>query len=175
MFLKIKNHLLFRFTFQQMKYVIFIIALLSTTSCRYFNKKKVTSKDIISQEMQTFNWDEVDEYPYISSCDDSNTSELKENCFKTTITTQITTHLSNEKIVVTQDINDTIRVTFVISEKGVIDIKAIKSNPLTKAQIPNINNLFINGLQKLPKIFPAIKRGQQVKTEFILPVIVRVH
>ena len=45
----------------------------------------------------------------------------------------------------------------------------------TSQEIPNIETLITDSLNTLPKIFPAIKRGQQVKTQFKLPIILRVN
>ena len=45
---------------------------------------------------------------------------------------------------------------------------------LTNQEIPNIKVLLAKSIDSLPKIFPAIKRGQQVKTEFKLPIIIKV-
>ena len=78
-------------------------------------------------------------------------------------------------IVVTEDINDTIIITFQISEKGKLSVKDIISSDLIKAQIPKIDTLLVESLKGLPQIFPAIKRSQQVKTEFKLPVIIQVN
>jgi hypothetical protein len=46
--------------------------------------------------------------------------------------------------------------------------------PETKTEIPNIDSLLINSLKTIPKIYPAIKRGQQVTTSFEFPIVVRI-
>lgn len=158
-----------------MKSLVSIFLLLCISSCDYFDKKKVYSKDIIEEELQTFNWEEVDEYPNFLSCSSIQTKLKRQNCFQTTITQQITEYLSKEMVVVTQEVNDTVHINFLISDKGNISIQNIKSDSLTKTQIPDIDQLLSSSLEHLPEIFPAIKRGQQVKTEFILPVVIKVN
>jgi len=157
------------------KYLGVILLLLCITSCDYFDKKKVYSKDIIREELQTFNWREVDEYPNFSTCNSIVVKLERQQCFQNTITEQITEYLNEKRIVITQDINDTIDIKFLISERGIISIQGIKSDSLTKVQIPNIDQLLSNSLEHLPEILPAIKRGQQVKTEFTLPVVIKVN
>jgi hypothetical protein len=49
-----------------------------------------------------------------------------------------------------------------------------KIDSVTLHEIPNIKELLKNSLDSLPEIYPAIKRGQQVKTAFTLPVIIQV-
>jgi len=158
-----------------MKYIFILLLGLCFLSCDYFDKKKVYSEDILKEDLQTFNWNEVDEYPTFTICDNSLTKEQKRQCFETTLTSHITTRLSGDPIIVTEDINDTILITFQISEKGNLNILEIKSNALIKTQIPDIDSLLIKSLNGLPQIFPAIKRSQQVKTEFKLPVVIRVN
>lgn len=145
------------------------------TSCDYFDKKKVYSEDIINEELKTFNWNEVDEYPNFSSCSSASTKIERKQCFQSTITKHITNYLNKKVVVVTETINDTILIKFLISEVGTISIQQIQSDSITRIQVPNINKLLENSLNDLPEILPAIKRGQEVKTEFKLPVVVKVN
>jgi hypothetical protein len=157
-----------------MKYQTIFILFLCVFSCDYFDKKKVTSQEILKEDLQTFNWNEVDEYPTFESCDSSATKAQRKQCFETTLTTHITQELLQEKIVVTKDVNDTITINFLISEKGTLSVLEVnRSEPIT-LQIPQIDNLLIQSLKDLPQILPAFKRGQPVKTEFKIPVVIKV-
>ncbi|RLD25870.1 MAG: hypothetical protein DRI75_12685 [Bacteroidetes bacterium] len=158
-----------------MKYLVIFFLFFCISSCDYFDKKKIFSEDILKEDLQTINWNDVDEYPTFSSCDSSSTKSQRKQCFETTLTTYITTQLSNEIIIVTKDINDTIMITFQISETGKLSVIEIKSSDLIKAQIPKMDTLLMESLKDLPNIFPAIKRSQQVKTEFKLPVVISVN
>jgi len=158
-----------------MKHLLIFIFLLSFSSCDYFDKKKVYSEDILKEDLKTFNWNEVDEYPTFSVCDKASTKIQRKDCFETTLTSFIMSQLSKETIIVTENINDTIMISFQISEKGELRIVNIKSSDLIKEQIPKMDTLLIESLKDLPKIFPAIKRSQQVKTQFNLPVVINVN
>lgn len=133
----------------------------------------MSSQDIIDEELQTFNWSEVDQYPSFEACN-SSSETVRQQCFQKKITKHIMEHLSKRPIVVTKTVNDTIEITFLISEKGSITVQNIESDSLTKTQIPNFNKILDKSIKDLPTIFPAIKRGQQVKTEFKLPIIIKV-
>ena len=54
-------------------------------------------------------------------------------------------------------------------------LKEAKIDALIIEEIPNINVLINQSLDSLPQIFPANKRGQQVTTEFNLPIIIKVN
>jgi len=135
----------------------------------------VNSQDIVKEELETFNWNEVDEYPSFENCNTSDTKALRKQCFQTTLTNHITSQLALRKIVVTEDLNDTIEMSFFISEKGDLRVLNIESNPKITSQIPEINTFLTESLNNLPQISPAIKRGQQVKTEFKIPIIIKVE
>jgi hypothetical protein len=158
-----------------MKYLTALFFILCFTSCDYFDKKKITTEEILQEDLQTFNWNEVDEYPTFASCDSSSTKAERRNCFETTLSSHITSQLAQEKIVVTKDINDTISIKFLISEIGELSVLEIKSSEQIKTQIPEIDSFLKQSLKGLPKILPAFKRGQQVKTEFKLPIVIKVN
>ena len=157
-----------------MKKVCVFLSILMLMSCEYLNVKKTSSEAILKEELQTFNWNDVDEYPSFSVCDSSSAKQERKQCFETTLTSHITSHLQKDTIVVTQDIKDTVNLKLQVSDKGVISLLSVNVDSVTSLEIPNIKALLAESLEALPKIFPALKRGQQVKTEFKLPIIIHV-
>lgn len=158
-----------------MKQFSVFIVILMLSSCEYFNVKKTSSKSILEEELQTFNWIDVDVYPTFSSCDSLTIKQEKAYCFESVLTNHILGFLQQKNIVVSKDVNDTINLKFNISETGVLSLPEFQVDTLTAQQIPDIKLFIRESLQVLPKIYPAIKRGQQVKTEFELPVIINVN
>ena len=157
-----------------MKPVVFLLMLLLVTSCGYFEKKKIYSKDLLEEELKTFNWIEVDAYPTFSSCDSLTIKSDIKACFQNTLVTNVNRFLGAQNISVTEDVNDTVRIHISIDNKGILSVDSIRFNPETAIQIPEIDSLLRQSLKDIPKIFPAIKRGQQVTTAFELPVIVKI-
>ncbi|MGB1307457.1 MAG: hypothetical protein ACPG6B_01005 [Oceanihabitans sp.] len=157
-----------------MKKVIVLLLFINFTNCKYFNVEKTTSEAILEEELKTFNWNDVDVYPSFETCSTQESKEAKKKCFVNTLTSNLYNHLTAKEITVSQDIKDTIMVHFVISETGKIALINSKINLITKQEIPNIETLLLESLDALPKIYPAIKRGQQVKTQFTLPIEIRV-
>ena len=158
-----------------MQRIVVFFILISFTSCNYFNVKKTSSEAILEEELQTFNWNEVDVYPSFETCNTSTDQESKKKCFQNTLSETIYKLLASEKIVVTQDIQDTILVHFQISETGELHLMDAKIDSITIVEIPNIETLLHQSLDFLPEIYPAIKRGQQVKTQFTLPIKIQVN
>ncbi|TYA53065.1 hypothetical protein [Formosa maritima] len=158
-----------------MKHLYLLFGLLLLVSCNYFDVKKTTSDAILNEELKTFNWSEVDEYPSFASCNDEVSKEEKKRCFQNSLTAIIANKIQRDTIVVSQDVKDTIYIKFQISETGTLSLLEAKVDSVTQNEIPNIDQLIASSLDSLPEIYPAIKRGQQVKTAFTLPVIIQVN
>ncbi|HUH27320.1 hypothetical protein [Gelidibacter sp.] len=152
--------------------LVFFILL---TSCDYFQSKKVSTEQLLEEEMQAINWNDVDEYPTFSDCDAATTNQEKKVCFENHLHKLLTSHLENQKIVVTEDVSDTVLLKIHIDKTGQFSVRNIDMDSITKAQIPQLDSILRHSFDSLPKIYPAIKRSQQVATEFSLPVIVNIN
>ncbi|MFD2726081.1 hypothetical protein [Hyunsoonleella rubra] len=157
-----------------MRPTLILILFFALSSCEYFNVKKTTPEAILKEELKTFNWDEVDTYPSFSECDKLQSRAEKKSCFESTLYAEISGFLQNQIIVVTEDVNDTLQLEFKLSDQGELVLLKTEMDSLTQQQIPELESLLQKSLDSLPKIYPAIKRGQQVTTEFKLPLIVKV-
>ncbi|OUR94614.1 hypothetical protein A9Q87_02970 [Flavobacteriales bacterium 34_180_T64] len=158
-----------------MKRLLLLISVVLITSCNYFENQKVNSKDLLEEELESFSWNDVDEYPSFDSCNSMSGKLDKKVCFENTLRNILNTNLSQLNIVVTEDVIDTIVLKITIDNLGKFEINEIISKAQTKAQIPTIDSLLIHGFDNLPKIYPAIKRSQQVSTQFNLPVIININ
>ena len=154
-----------------MKYLFILIFLYSFFSCNYYEKKKLDSDAILMEELKTFNWNELDRYPSFETCEDSIDFQETKMCFEQTIMTYLSDYFKNNELVVTQMVSDTILIDFLVNSKGSIHISNIQSQALTKLQIPDLDSIISHGLQRVPKLYPAIKRSQQVQSAFQLPLI----
>jgi hypothetical protein len=158
-----------------MNRILAFVFLIMFCSCEFIEKKKVYSNDILKEELQAFNWNEVDEYPTFESCETTSDKARKKSCFENTLRQILNENLLKYKIIVSEEIHDTIQLKITIDSKGVFVIDEIVSKDLTKAEIPQLDSLLRHSLKALPKIYPAIKRSQQVKIQFSLPVIIKIE
>ena len=158
-----------------MKNAALLFFFLILTSCNFFEAKKISSEEILNEELKTFTWNEVDEYPIFDTCDSTASIQERKACFQNTLIENMSNRLFANEIDVTQPINDTILVHFEISDKGIIEITNAEIDSLLLYEIPEIENLVFQSIKSLPKIYPAIKRGQPVTTVFKLPLIITVN
>ncbi len=158
-----------------MKQVLFLLVFFFVFSCDYFDKKKVYSEELLEEELKTFDWKDVDEYPSFASCDTTSGKESRKACFENTLRSILDKNLAEHLIVVTEDVHDTVLLKIKIDNTGKFSINSIKSSAQTATEIPELDSLLRKSLDSLPKIYPAIKRSQQVATEFTLPVLVKIE
>ena len=158
-----------------MKRLLYLFCVVVLYSCNYFENKKIYSEDLLNEELQTIDWNSVDEYPSFSLCDSLLTKVERKTCFTTTLLKHVNQYLAIQKIVISQDIEDTIALKLSIDKKGIIKVVDVKAKTETLSAIPKMDSLLRNSIKTLPKIFPAIKRGQQVDTEFVLPVAILIE
>ena len=155
-----------------MKYILCLFFLFFFFSCELNINKKTSVDEILDEEWKTFNWSDVDEYPSFSTCDSLSSLSLKKECFIFTLSNQISVDLISNTKTVNRIIQDTVILKFTISKDGKIDFDEL----IVDESIIDLRSLidlsFKSSIKKLPKIFPAIKRGQQVNVKFSLPIYV---
>ena len=155
-----------------MKYYIISILILVVFSCDLTINKELSVNKLVSDELETFNWNDVDTYPRFQNCDTIINKELNFKCFVNTLTSKVKTNLTNNGVIVDKSIKDTVMISFRVSNKGEIFLDKISS----KSDVLNINllidSIFKLSILDLPKLYPAIKRGQPVNTKFKLPILV---
>lgn len=173
--LKPKKIVFFNIITLRMNRIIFLFCLVLVTSCHYFEKEKINSEDLIEEELKTISWTDVDDYPSFTACDSLSDKSERKLCFQNTLIDHVRNYLSEQTIIVSKEVNDTIKINLEVSNQGVISINKLDINPETRSQINNIDSLIWKSIRSLPKIYPAIKRGQEVSTRFELPLIVSIN
>ncbi len=158
-----------------MKRFFVLLLAFNVFACDYFEKRKVYSEDLLEEELQTFNWNDVDEYPSFDDCNSLTIKTEKKVCFENELRSTLNRNLAKHEIMVSEDINDTIILEITIDKQGELDIENIQYSERTGILIPNLDSLIRHSIDPMPKIYPAIKRSQQVTTKFTLPIIVQIN
>jgi len=143
-------------------------------SCNYFQKKTLDSHVILDKELQTFQWDQLDQYPTFETCQEDLNFQQNKSCFESTLTTHVSKVLNSEAVTPMLTQNDTLKLKFLVSSTGDLSIPTIESQNFTDDAMSSLVTILTKSLQDLPLLFPAIKRSQQVQSEFQLPIILKV-
>ena len=149
-------------------YILFLIFF----SCDFTSNKELIVEDLVSNDLKTFNWNDVDTYPRFQNCDTIINKESNFNCFVNTITSNLQSNLVNNSVVVNSSLSDTLIINFNVTKKGDIVISEFSDKSAISELNVLIDSIFKLTVSDLPKLYPAIKRGQPVKTKFLLPVLI---
>jgi hypothetical protein len=140
------------------------------TSCEFFQKKEYTT-DVVIDTIIDYN--SIDTFPLFPNCDSIPSQEKQMICSQIKLSEHIYASLSDYKIVTSNKVNDTILVRLKIDNNGISTLTNIHSSEFIKQEIPKLDSLINSGIENLPILKPAIKRGMPVATEFTLPIVLK--
>ncbi|TDW49855.1 hypothetical protein EV144_102281 [Flavobacterium sp. 270] len=156
-----------------MKYIPFFLILLLFNSCQYFEKKVPSEKDLLQKELKSINWKEVDEYPTVADCEKITDKKLRQQCFFEVMSTLIQEKLNIDTLSIMYPELDTIEVKVTVYPNAALKFEPQFRKDSTAYDTTKIDSILRARLVDFPKVNPAIKRGVPVKTQFILPVILK--
>ena len=134
-----------------------------------------TEKELLQKELKTINWKEVDEYPSVADCEKIENKTQRQQCFFDILTQLIQQKLSVDTLAVLYPELDTIEVKVTVFPNSTIKFEPQFPKDSVAYDKIKIDSILQARLVDFPKVNPAIKRGIPVKTQFILPVILKVE
>ena len=161
------------FKFIILKKLLFILFVFLLQSCQFFDSKVPNEKKMLEQELKAINWKQVDEYPTVEKCDLLINKIQQRQCFFDFMTQTIQQKLAIDAVKLSNLKADTIQVTVTIFADASLQFKSQAVNAAADGNNQEIDSILKEKLADFPKIIPALKRGIPVKTEFVLPVILK--
>ena len=155
-----------------MRKSLVIISCFLFFTCDFKIKKKISVDEFINEELKSFNWNEVDQYPVFENCLEINNVKNKNNCFVETITNSFRENLKTNNLVLNRTLIDTVRMVLKVDKIGKISIENMTISDQNNKYKEVITKSFENTVSSLPKLYPAIKRGQEVDVIFNIPIII---
>lgn len=154
----------------QLLFLLFVIQ-----SCQYFEKEVPDEKQLLEQELKKINWDEVDEFPSVLQCDTIKDAEVKKQCFFDYLAQTIQERIGIDTLQMLYPEMDTIEVKVTVNPDASLQFEPQFSKDSVTYDKVKIDSILTARLSDFPKVEPAIKRGIKVKTQFVLPVIIKVE
>jgi hypothetical protein len=155
--------------------IIVFLSLLLFNSCQYFDKQVPSEKELLQKELKAINWKEVDEYPSIVDCEKIEDKTQRQQCFFEYLTQLIQEKLDSDTLSIMYPELDTIEVKVTIFANATMKFEPQFPKDSVAYDTIKIDSILKARLVDFPKVNPAIKRGIPVKTQFILPVILKVE
>lgn len=145
----------------------FLILLMFCTSCENLPFLKKQQKPVLDT---IINFNEVDFSPSFKICDSIIEKEAKSDCFRTTIHQKIGEELQKQVFTIQDSIDEIVNVSLIIDTKGKIKFEKMDASEIINNQLPKLDSVISASIQKIPAIYPAIKRGIPVTTKYTLPI-----
>ncbi|WP_158728395.1 MULTISPECIES: hypothetical protein [unclassified Flavobacterium] len=158
-----------------MKPYYLLIVFLIFHSCQYFETPVPSEQELLQKELKSINWKEVDEYPSVVDCEKIEDKKQRQHCFFEVLTQLIQDKLSEDTFSVLYPELDTIEVKVTVFPNATMQFEPQFPKDSVAYDKIKIDSILKVRLVDFPKINPAIKRGLPVKTQFILPVILKVE
>lgn len=156
------------------QYYLFLVFIF-LNSCQYFDKQIPSEKELLQRELKAINWKEVDEYPSVANCEKIDDKKQRQQCFFEILTQLIQEKLSVDTLSIQYPELDTIEVKVTVFPNATLQFEPQFPKDSVAYDKIKIDSILKVRLVDFPKINPAIKRGIPVKTQFILPVILKVE
>lgn len=156
-----------------MKKLFPIALLLLLQSCQYFERKVPSEKELLDKELKQINWNEVDEYPSVADCEKLTDVEQQKQCFFEFLSAEIQQKLAVDTLAIMFPQLDTIEVKVTVFPNATMEFEPQFPKDSVAYDTIKIDSILHARLIDFPKVNPAIKRGIPVKTQFVLPVIIK--
>ena len=144
-------------------------------SCQLFDNKVPSKEELLKKELKQINWNEVDEFPSVSECEKIEDKNIRKQCFFEFLAQTIQEKLNVDNLSSLYPDLDTIEVKVTVFPNSTLKFEPQFEKDAQIYDTIKIDSILHARLVDLPKIHPAIKRGMPVKTQFILPVILKVE
>ena len=156
-----------------MKNFLPIALLILLQSCQYFEKKVPNEQELLDKQMKEINWNEVDEYPSVADCEKLKDVAQRKKCFFEFLTAAIQQKLAVDTLSSMFPQLDTIEVKVTVFPNSTMQFEPQFPKDSVAYDTIKIDSILHARLVDFPKVNPAIKRGIPVRTQFVLPVIIK--
>lgn len=117
---------------------------------------------------------DLDENPSFKECEDIATKDEKLKCFTGNLSKLYQEMLNSQKLAIGDALSDTVKVTLLINNEGMISVKEVEMSEKTKELLPSLGELLMSETENFPPIIPAKKNQVNVSSEFVLPLVIDV-
>ena len=163
-----------------MKKILLSILCISLYACQESKsaEPEITQEEVDKQEAQkrlADLGDEVGEYPSFKECESITTKDEKLKCFTDRLSKAYQEALNSQKLAIGGALSDTIKVTLVVSNEGVLSVKSVEASDNTLELLPDLEKILKDKTAGFEFVLTPAKKNQvNVTTEYVLPLVIDV-
>ncbi len=150
--------------------VTLFIVVFTFISCQLIKEPPVFEK-LYDQEIQSIDWNSVDELPTTEPCKIFMSRALKKECFFSVISDSVYTKLMRKSSFAIFTKIDTIKLVVTITADSKIKFSTKFPSYASEFECKKVDSIIQSKLIDFPKVYPATKRGLSVTSQFEIPVV----
>lgn len=143
-------------------------------ACQSKQQQAVDEELMVQQALEKIDWTKVDAYPSVDRCDSLLSETERQQCFFEFISSNLQERLHLDTLVGVYPKIDTLQVLVTIFPDAKISFEPYQVSDSLAFESNEIDSILQLRLEDFPQINPALKRGIPVKTQFVLPIILKV-
>lgn len=151
---------------------LFLLLLLSLNSCQLFETEKISTETFYKEELNSIDWNDVDQYPVFKACEKITEKEMQKECFVSSLSEALHKTVQQNVYGTYQSINSTVLVELSVSERAKFSVDTISMDSLLIQAFPRLKSALNKSVDSLQLVAPAYKRGIPVRTQFTLPILI---
>jgi hypothetical protein len=152
---------------------LFILSLFFLLqSCQFYERRLPSEELLLKQKLEEINWKEVSVYPALPPCDGYFDKKRRRDCFFKEMGKILNRKFQMDSLTFAKFEIDTFWVKVTVNSDATVLFETQLST-IPEEKRDTLNSMIQQRLLDFPKIEPAQKEGIPVRTEFLLPVVVR--
>lgn len=156
--------------YQRGAFGIYLLFVFTLSSCHLIESTPVL-EDLFEKEVKRIDWNSVDELPTIEPCLIFKSKAMKKECFFSIISDSIYTKLIKKSDFSIYTKIDTVRLTVIVTADSQLKFRTSFSANDSPYECEKIDSIIGSKLVDFPKVYPAIKKGFPVTSQFVIPVV----
>lgn len=158
----------------RLKKILLFGLLIWMQSCQFFERRVPSEDDLLKQRLEEVNWQEVSVYPALPPCDGYFDKEKRRDCFFREMEKLLHKKFQNDTMTFANFAVDTIWVKVTVNPDSTVLFET-QLDDIPEMKRDTLDLLIQKRLVDFPKIEPAQKEGIPVRTQFLLPVVVKLE
>lgn len=150
---------------------LFGLLILSVLASCQFIKTAPVFKNMVDDEVSKINWSEVDDLPTIEPCRIFRSRALKKECFFAIMSDSIYTKLLKDSNFSLYTKIDTVNLIVTITSENQLLFATKYPTGISDFEKKKVDSIIHKRLVSFPKVYPAIKRGLPVTSNFEIPLV----
>lgn len=146
------------------------LVLLGFTSCNLFESKEEKTQKMVAEKLLQIDWNEVDDYPLFSDCDETVSKALQKKCFEDKLLLHLSKGLREFYLTSETEIAAVVFLDLRVEKDGSVTIDTIENKEIFGLQMQKFQRNIVKSLKSLPHIEPALKEGIPVNAKFRIPI-----